>query len=222
MSPGPDRSNQTHPVNQLTPSVFIVDDDESVLRSLSRLMKLEGYGVRTFLSAESFLDSRPSLPQLGCLILDLQIPGLSGLELQEELAEVPTSYPVVFVSGNGDTHSIVQAMKQGAVTFLQKPFDHDELLAAVSEALDGHRRVIREQASTDEVRRHVETLTDREREVMAHVLTGALNKQIAAELGISEKTVKVHRGRVMEKMGVNSVAELIRACDRAGFGAVLG
>jgi len=185
-------------------------------------MKLEGYGVRTFLSAESFLDSRPSLPQLGCLILDLQIPGLSGLELQEELAEVPTSYPVVFVSGNGDTHSIVQAMKQGAVTFLQKPFDHDELLAAVSEALDGHRRVIREQASTDEVRRHVETLTDREREVMAHVLTGALNKQIAAELGISEKTVKVHRGRVMEKMGVNSVAELIRACDRAGFGAVLG
>jgi FixJ family two-component response regulator len=222
VSPGPDRSNQTHPVNQLTPSVFIVDDDESVLRSLSRLMKLEGYGVRTFLSAESFLDSRPSLPQLGCLILDLQIPGLSGLELQEELAEVPTSYPVVFVSGNGDTHSIVQAMKQGAVTFLQKPFDHDELLAAVSEALDGHRRVIREQASTDEVRRHVETLTDREREVMAHVLTGALNKQIAAELGISEKTVKVHRGRVMEKMGVNSVAELIRACDRAGFGAVLG
>ena len=183
-------------------------------------MNMEGYDTRTYSSAEKFLDSRPSQPQPGCLILDLQIPGLSGLELQQELAADPACYPVIFISGNGDTHSIVQAMKQGAVTFLQKPFDHGELMAAVHEALDEHRRIIRERASTAEVRQHVETLTDREREVMAHVITGELNKQIAAELGISEKTVKIHRGRVMEKMGVPSVAELVRACDQAGFAVV--
>ncbi len=184
-------------------------------------MKFEGYGTRTFLSAESFLDSKPSLPQPGCLILDLQIPGLNGLGLQQELAVEPASYPVIFLSGNGDTHSIVQAMKRGAVNFLQKPFDHDELLAAVSEALDEHRRVIRERAATAEVRRKVETLTDRERDVMAQVITGKLNKQIAAELGIAEKTVKIHRGRVMEKMGVPSVAELVRACNQADFQSAL-
>lgn len=204
-----------------SPSIIIVDDDNSVLRSLSRVMGAAGYRTRTFSSADEFLEAEIELSQPGCLIVDLRMPGINGLELQRKLTTNPTSYPVIFISGNDDTSSVVQAMKQGAVTFLHKPFDHDELLDAVSDAVAKHRRVLSDCASTDMIRRQLDSLTAREREVMAHVITGELNKQIAHELGIAETTVKIHRGRVMQKMGVNSVAELVRACDQAGFSTTL-
>lgn len=200
------------------PTVFIIDDDSSVCRFLSRLIRQAGLEARTFLSAEEFLQSRTG-PVLhpACLVLDLQMPGIGGLELQRELATDPAPCPVIFISGNGDIPTTVQAMKQGAVTFLTKPFQAADLLNAVSEALDLHRAVLDSVSQITGLRGKITRLTDREREVMAWVISGALNKQIAAELGIAEQTVKLHRGRVTEKMGAVSVAELVRLCASAGF-----
>lgn len=200
------------------PTVYIVDDDSSVRRSLSRIVKQAGFAARDFASAEEFLAARPSSgASPSCLVLDLRMPGIGGLELQRELAAGPAPCPVIFISGNGDIPATVQAMKQGAVTFLPKPFDHDDLLKSIDEAVNRQRELLAVASRVNAVRDRIDSLSHREREVMAWVISGALNKQIAGELGIVEQTVKVHRARVMEKMQVVSVADLVRLCDLAGF-----
>ena len=200
------------------PTVFIVDDDPSICRSLSRLIRLSGWAVQTYSSAENFLQSHPT-PVLhpACMVLDLQMPGMDGLELQRQLAAERTPCPVVFMSGNGEVADSVQAMKQGAVTFLAKPFDCDELLKIIKGSLEKHADQLAASRYVDEVLDRIESLSVREREVMGWVITGALNKQIAARLGITVQTVKVHRGRAMEKMHTSSVADLVRLCAAAGF-----
>ncbi len=205
-------------MNDTTPIVYIVDDDHSVLRSLSRLIRQADYKPITFSCAEDFLAS-PARSQNhpSCLILDLRMPGIGGLELQSQLATIADACPIVFISGNATIPATVQAIKNGAVTFLAKPFDHDDLLHAIEEALEKHRAKISELSHTSSIHERIASLTDREREVMAWVISGALNKQIGATLGIVEKTVKVHRARVMEKMQASSLAELVRLCAAAGF-----
>jgi len=202
------------------PTVFIVDDDASVLRSLARVVRLAGYEARTFASAEEFLGHLPLARVTPfCLVVDLTMPGIGGLELQRQFSDTPAACPVIFISGNGTIPATVQAMKQGALTFLSKPFDDEELLQAIAEALAQHRQSLSASAGLAAIRQRLDRLTDREREVMAWVITGALNKQIADRLGIVEKTVKVHRARVLEKMGVTSVADLVRRCAAVGFAA---
>ncbi len=202
------------------PTVFIVDDDASVLRSLSRLVRQAGYRSQPFSCAADFLVAHPTPPvHPACMVLDLHLPEIDGLELQRKLPSRHGHCPVIFISGDGDIPSTVAAMKQGAVTFLSKPFEPDELLGSIAEALEIHRSQLDADIRRHNVSRCVAELTDREREVMSWVITGALNKQIASHLGIGEKTVKVHRARVMEKMRVSSVAELVRACHAADFPA---
>jgi len=190
------------------PWVSVVDDDELVLRSLERILKSGGFAVRTFPSPHEFLAQRPAGP--GCLLLDMSMPGLSGLELQKRLADSADPCPVVFLSGQTDIPSTVEAMKAGAVDFLTKPVERDKLLSSVRTALerDATERATRERREC--VATQVASLTAREREVLALVADGLLNKQIAARLGTAEKTVKVHRARAMRKMGAGSVAELVR------------
>ena len=196
-------------------SVFIVDDDSGVLKALSRLLRTSGYEVMPFSSPKAFLDQHdPMAP--GCAIFDLAMPGLDGLQLQLMLLEQGMSRSVIFLSGQGDISVSVRAMKNGAVDFLTKPVDRDSLLDAVARA-----RAREEEAGRAREERHVaesrlSNLTPREREVLTHVVAGRLNKQIAGNLGIVEKTIKVHRGRMMEKMGVRTVAELVRLADKAG------
>jgi FixJ family two-component response regulator len=202
------------------PVVFIIDDEASVCRFLSRLLRQAGMEARTYSSGEEFLASRGGpVRHPACMVLDLNMPGLGGLELQCRLANEPAPCPVIFISGEGDIPSTVKAMKQGAVTFLTKPFDSTDLLSAVGEALEKHRQSLDFLSQVGSISRRIACLTEREREVMAWVISGALNKQIADELGIAIQTVKVHRGRVMEKMGVVSVAGLVRLCASAGFAA---
>lgn len=202
------------------PTVFIVDDDASICRSLARLVRQAGLDGRTYPSAEAFLEAHPVPPSRpACLVVDLQMPGLSGLELQQRMLETHSSCPVIFISGNGDIPSTVRAMRQGAVTFLTKPFDNDDLLRAIAEGLEKHRASLISDHQENAIRERMKELTARELEVMSWVITGALNKHIAAELSIVEKTVKVHRARVLEKMQVQSVAELVRLCAIAGFAA---
>jgi FixJ family two-component response regulator len=204
--------------SQTLPTVFIIDDDASVRRYLTRLVRQAGMEALAFPSAEDFLNARTSAPlRPACLVLDLQMPGIGGLQLQRELASDPAPCPAIFISGNGDIPSTVKAMKQGAVNFLTKPFESDDLLRAIGEALETHRRLLASAAQVRAIRANISRLTDREREVMAWVISGALNKQIAGELGIAEQTVKLHRGRVMEKMRTVSVAELVRLCAGAAF-----
>jgi FixJ family two-component response regulator len=195
--------------------VFVVDDDPSVRKSLARLLGSAGYRTESFASAQEFLargtDSGPA-----CLVLDLQLPGPSGLDLQESLASSGAPLPIVFITGHGDIPASVKAMKGGAVDFLPKPFQAEALLGAVSKALERDAAARRERAESSALASRIRALTPRERQVFALVATGKLNKQIAAELGTSEKTVKVHRGRVMQKLSVSSLAELVRLADRAG------
>jgi FixJ family two-component response regulator len=190
--------------------VSVVDDDALVLRSLGRLLRAAGFTVQTYPSSQAFLAQGASAAP-GCVVLDLSMPGLSGLELQQALAASPDRRPVVFISGRGDVPSSVAAMKAGALDFLVKPFDEPALLAAVRSAVEKDRaaRATREELSL--ISRRVSALTPREREVLARVVEGKLNKQIAAELGTAEKTVKVQRARMMRKMGVDSLAGLVRA-----------
>jgi len=200
--------------------VYIIDDDRSVRRSLVRLVREGGYQVEAFASAEEFLSAVPGdFIRPTCAVVDLHMPGLSGLELQERLNARPLSCPVIFVSGNGDIPATVKAMRDGAVTFLTKPFHDGELLAAIAEGIEVHRMRIADSLHAGRIRQRIETLSERERETMSWVITGALNKQIAGELGIAERTVKAHRAKAMEKMGVVSVAELVRLCDEVGFAA---
>jgi FixJ family two-component response regulator len=198
------------------PVIFVVDDDPSVLKSLERLLRSAGYAVKTFKSALEFLDfPHPDAP--GCLILDVQMPGLSGLELQERLADKEISFPIIFITGHGTVPISVQAMKAGAVEFLQKPFTEIDLLNAVSGAIakDGHEKQARNELK--KLRDCMKTLTPRESEVFKLVVTGMLNKQIAFELGTGEKTVKVHRARIFEKMGAKSLADLVRFAEKLGI-----
>ena len=202
------------------PIVFIVDDDPSVRRSLSRLARHANMEARTFHSAEEFLQLRPQVDgRACCMVLDLHMPGIGGLEFQSTLANSSLACPVIFISGNGDISATVKAMKQGAVTFLEKPFDNDDLLGAISEALDRHKALLESDSQERIVHARMRELTERETEVMAWIITGALNKQIAGKLGITEKTVKVHRARVLKKMSAPSVAELVRLCASVGFAA---
>lgn len=197
-------------------AIAIVDDDPAVLRSLARLLAVHGYHVRAFGSPESLLEE---IEVFGpdCVIADLSMPGLNGLELQERLDEMGLRYPIVFVTGHGDIRASVLAMRGGAVDFLTKPYDQQHLLDAVGRAMSRtwHSRVEAERRSS--VRLRLESLTEREREVFHQVAVGLLNKQIAAILGISEKTVKVHRARMMRKMGVRSVAQLARMAEQIGI-----
>lgn len=193
--------------------VFVVDDDPSIRKSLGRLIGSAGLAVETFATAQEFLEHHTHKGP-ACLVLDVKMPGISGLELQDKLLSRKYARPIVFITGHGDIPMTVKALKKGAVNFLSKPFDEKDLLEAVHEALqrDFKARAVREEQ--EEIHRHLESLTPREYEILTHVITGKLNKQIANSLDISEKTVKVHRGRVIEKMGVDSVAELVRLTEK--------
>lgn len=196
------------------PTVFVVDDDASVRKSLVRLLKSAGYHTESFCSADEFLESWRVNPLPGCVLLDILMPGLDGLQLQQKLQTSMHGISIIFITGHGDVPSSVAAMKAGAVDFFAKPFNGDELLKAVREAVQRDRIDRGERATRASVARCFETLTPRERQVMALVVQGLLNKQIAAALGASEKTIKIHRGRVMEKMRVQSVADLVRCAEK--------
>jgi FixJ family two-component response regulator len=195
------------------PLVFVIDDDESVRRALERLLRSDGLDVECFGSSKEFIArAMPDRPT--CVLLDLRLPGASGLELQDTLARAGWEIPIIFISGVADVGSTVRALKAGAVDFLQKPLSDQALLDTVHDALDRARHTRRERAECAAIQARFNLLTARERDVLRLVLRGLLNKQIASELGISEKTVKFHRGRVMEKTEAGSVAELVRQAER--------
>jgi FixJ family two-component response regulator len=206
-------------MNAGTEQVYLVDDEPAVLKGLSRLLRSAGFRVLAFHSAAEFLAQyQPDSP--ACLVLDLSMPGYTGLELQQWLAQLHDPLPVIFLSGHGDVPATVRAMKTGAVDFLTKPVDDETLLAAIHEALRRGRELRIKFSELAVFQQRLATLTPREREVLEHVVAGELNKQIGGALGTTEKTVKVHRGRVMEKMGVHSLAELVRLAERAGLSAL--
>jgi FixJ family two-component response regulator len=194
-------------------TVFVVDDDASVRDAVSRLIASVGLRAETYGSTREFLDGkRPDGP--ACLVLDVRLPDVSGLEFQRELADAGILIPVIFITGHGDIPMSVRAMKAGAVEFLTKPFRGQELLDAVQEAITRDRAAWRERGEFSEIRARYDSLTPREKEVMALVVSGLLNKQVAAELGASELTIKTHRGRVMEKMAADSLADLVRMSEK--------
>jgi FixJ family two-component response regulator len=196
-------------------TVFVVDDDASVLRAISRLLRIE-FLVEAYDSPSPFLQAvRPETP--GCILLDLALPGVSGLELQERLIAAGCMQPVIFLSGQGSVRTSVQAMRAGALDFIEKPWENDTLLDTVRRALQRDVETRMRRSTSDSIARRVATLTPRESEVFRHVIAGRLNKQIAAKLGTAEKTIKVHRARVMHKMSVRSVAELTRVAEVAGI-----
>ena len=198
------------------PTVFIIDDDRSARRGLTRLVRAAGMNVESFALAGDFLNSGKS-DGPGCIVLDVRMPEMTGPELQDELGKIDYSMPIIFLSAHGDVETTAETMKKGAVDFLTKPVDREDLLEAirVSLAKDAENRAQRAELSS--INERINALTPREYEVMTYVTTGMLNKQIAAELGISEETVKIHRGRVMQKLGIVSVAELVRLCEKAGI-----
>jgi FixJ family two-component response regulator len=199
-------------------TIFLIDDDASVRRALMRLIKSAGYGVEAFASAREFLDARHEAGSPACIVLDVRMPGLTGLDLQRELQAVNANLPIIFITGHGDIPMSVTAMKAGAVDFLPKPIKDADLLGAIEQALARAMRQDAQRAELKEIRDRIATLTPREHEVLQHVVSGQLNKQIAFDLGTVEKTIKVHRARVMEKMGVESLAELVRIAERASIG----
>ena len=204
----------------LDPTVFVVDDYAPGRRSISRLLRAAGFAVTAFASAQEFLAQYdPETP--GCLVLDLAMPAVSGLELQGMLADRGSLLPIIFLTAYGDIPKSVQAMKRGATDFLTKPVNDEDLLAAVRAAIEKHRALRRDQAELSEIRARLATLTPREREVLEYVVAGKLNKQIAGELGTVEQTVKIHRAHVMQKMRVQSVAELVRITERCGIGGTV-
>ena len=202
-------------------TVYVVDDDESVRNATARLLKSVGFRVETFASAREFLDhDHDDVP--GCLILDVRMPGLSGMDLQQELTAANVDLPIVFMSAHGDIPMSVRAMKAGAADFLPKPVNDQQLLDAVGQAIDRHILTCRSNAETQDIRSRIESLTQREREVLDLVVDGLMNKQIASRLGIAEPTVKVHRRQVMAKMAADSLAELARMVEKSGVSTPKG
>jgi FixJ family two-component response regulator len=197
---------------KVLPVVFVIDDDASVRAALSSLIRSVGLGVELFASASEFLAAKRT-DGPSCLILDVRLPGMSGLHFQAELAKANAFIPIIFITGHGDIPMSVKAMKAGAVEFLTKPFRDQDLLDAIKVALERARSWIESEKAASELRANFESLSPREKEVMARVTNGLLNKQIAAELGVSEVTVKVHRGNVMQKMGAKTLADLVRKAD---------
>ena len=198
-------------------TVFLVDDDASVRRALARLIRSAGHEVQTFAAAREFLDRKPDADGPACLALDVRMPGLSGIDLQRELQNTNRNLPIIFITGHGDIPMSVRAMKAGAVDFLPKPVQAKDLLGAIKQAL---ARAVHDRAERNEretIQGRVEKLTPRERQVMTLVVKGFLNKQIASELGTVEKTIKVHRARVMKKMQVESLAELVRLAEKMAY-----
>ena len=196
-------------------TVCLVDDDPSVLNALSRFLRGKGYDVRSFSSAQDFLNQHnPSNP--GCAILDLSMPGLDGFRLQQALADGGAPWPIIFLTGKGDISASVRAMRAGAIDFLTKPARKEDLLLAISRAEASDAQARQARAESAAVQAMIATLTPREREVLSHVVAGRLNKQIAGDLGIVEKTIKFHRSRMMRKLGVRTVADLVRLAEKAG------
>lgn len=205
----------TAEISHATPIVFVVDNDGSVRESLELLLRCEGWEPETFASAQEFLNRpRPVVPS--CLVLDVFLPGLNGLDLQKRVALERTDMPIIFITSHGDVPTSVQAMKAGAVEFLMKPFEHNVLVDAIRESLDRSRLALAREMQMRSLGNHYALLTRRERQVMALVVSGLLNKQVGGELGISEITVKAHRGRVMQKMGAQSLADLVNMFAKLG------
>jgi FixJ family two-component response regulator len=199
------------------PTIFLVDDDPGVLRALSRVLREDGWNVQTFGSAEAFL-ARPNQKAEGCLVLDVTMPGLDGLELQRQLSAAGESLPIVFISGHGDIRMSVRAIKAGAADFLTKPVEADALVAAVRAAIEQQVASRSALAEATDLRQRLASLTPRERDVLAALAAGKLNKQIAAELGVVEQTVKFHRARIMDRMHAKTSAELMTLAGRLGIG----
>ena len=200
------------------PVIAIVDDDPSVREGLDSLIRSAGWRAEGFGSAQEFLERRGS-DTPSCLVLDLQLPGLSGLDLQKRMAEAELEIPIVFLTGHGDIPASVRAMKAGAIEFLTKPVEEEDLLRAIREAIERDLRLRRDQAGRHELQNRYQTLTPREQEVMQQVISGLLNKQVAAEMNITEFTVKIHRGQVMRKMRAESLADLVRMAESLGIHA---
>ena len=196
--------------------VFVIDDDPSMRESLKNLIRSVGLRAEAFASADEFLGSK-RMAGPGCLVLDVRMPGMSGLDLQKRMVEARADIPIIFLTGHADIPMSVQAMKAGAVEFLTKPVREQDLLDAIQQALERDRAAVAKRAEVDDLRDRFDSLTPRERDVMRHVIAGLLNKQIAGELGMSETTVKIHRHHVMEKMKAASLAELVRMADRLGL-----
>jgi FixJ family two-component response regulator len=216
-SPGPAASPATAGL------VYIVDDDASVRRSLARLLRASGYDAEAFESGDAFLEAAAATaaapaaaPRPACVLLDVRMPAMSGTQLQQELARLDRVAPIVFLTGHGDVPMATRAMKNGAVDFLLKPFKDAELLDAIARAIARARQELAARADRQRILAHLERLTPRERQVLQGVVSGRLNKQIAYDLGVTEATIKLHRGRVMEKMAVDSLAELVHLVDRVG------
>ena len=206
-------SGESAEVDPLQPQVLVVDDDEAVCKALRRLLGLQGYAVSTFPSAESFL-ARHDPRAWGCIVLDVAMPGLSGLALQDALEQRGNGMPIIFLTGRADVPMCALAMKRGAFDFLTKPVDDEVLFATVARALRRDAELAHERAQREAAQSRLATLSAREREVLTHVVAGRLNKQIAADLGIAEKTIKVHRARGMAKMHVRCVADLVRVMEQ--------
>ncbi len=198
-------------------SVFIVDDDQSIRSSLTMLLESAGYHVECFSSAIEFLESGIIHSKDSCIVLDVKMSGLTGLDLQKELTSINCITPIIFITGHGDIPMSVQAMKDGAVNFLPKPFDDDQLLDSISEALSMARETHEKKSRIEQIKQKIEKLTPRENEVLKHLITGLLNKQVAYELNISERTVKAHRKQILDKMGIKSMAELVRLTETIGI-----
>ena len=202
-------------MDEIQSTIFIIDDDASVRKSLQRLLRAHQYQVETFASGLEYLSRQP-YDGIGAIVLDIQMPGLTGMDMQMRLLAQGTDLPIIFLTGHGDIPTTVTAMRRGAVNFLTKPVDEAALLQTIRDALQRHIKIHQTSLDQEILRQRLSTLTSREHEVMRYVIGGALNKQIAQQLEIAEKTVKVHRARMLEKMEVTSVAELVRVCTDIG------
>jgi FixJ family two-component response regulator len=196
--------------------IYVIDDDPSVRKSTTLLLKSEGYEVETYESAERFLDEVRN-PRAGCIVLDVQMKGMNGLELQEELIKKHFELPIVFVTGFGDVPMSVRAMKKGAYDFLEKPFNDEEFLSAVRSALERNLSNLSMIKEKEKIFEEMMMLTDREKEILKYIIAGYMNKEISAKLGIAEPTVKIHRGHIMSKLCVDSIADLVRKAEKAGI-----